>query len=177
MTRLFIALEIPDSVKEELSRLEPKGNNIKVQAQPHITLHFIGNVSHAMASSICSELHNVESRCYAQKISGVGAFYRGKTAHCLWAGVEQCHGLIALHSAIASSLTRLGLEVDKRDYKPHITIARLKSASEKFVQSYISSHGDFKASFTVKRFYLYSSNSEQGKLVYTKVQEYNLLKK
>mgnify|MGYP000016101066 CR=1 FL=1 len=175
MTRLFTALEIPDPVKEELSRLEPKGNNIKVQNQPHITLHFIGKVSDIVASSICSELNNIELNCYTQAISGVGAFYRGKTPHSLWAGVDKCNGLNTLHSAVGSSLSKLGIELDKREYRPHITIARLRSSNEKYVQSYISNHENFKTSFSVKRFCLYSYVFEQGKPVYTKVQEYNLI--
>jgi len=176
MTRLFTALEIPGPVKEELSRIEPKDDNVKLPVQPHITLHFIGNVSHIMASSICSELKNVESNCYTQKISGVGAFYRRKAPFCLWAGVDKCNGLNALHSAVGCSLGRLGLDLGKREYKPHITIARLKSSNEKYVQSYISNHANFKASFSVKSFCLYTSEFEQGKPVYTKMQEYNLLK-
>jgi len=176
MTRLFTALEIPGRVKEELSRIEPIGDNVKLAVQPHITLHFIGNVSHIMASSICSELKNVESTCYTQKISGVGAFYRRKAPFCLWAGVDICNGLNALHSAVGCSLGRLGLDLGKREYKPHITIARLKSSNEKYIQSYISNHANFKTSFSVKSFCLYTSEFEQGKPVYTKMQEYNLLK-
>ncbi len=162
MMRLFTALEVSGQVKTELSKLEPQGNNVKVQKQPHITLHFIGNVPLQMANSICSELKNVQSHCYTQKVFGVGAFYRGKAPHCLWAGVDKCKGLIALHSAVGVYLARLGIETDKREYNPHITIARLKSSSEKYAQSYISSHGDFKTSFSAKNFCLYSSAIEQG---------------
>ena len=175
MTRLFIALEIPSPVKEQLSRLAPKDKHLKAQNQPHITLHFIGKVSDIVASSICSALNQIELNCYTQEISGVGAFYRGNTAHTLWAGVGKCNGLNTLHSAIGDSLSSLGIELDKRDYKPHITIARLRSSQEKYAQAYISNHDGFKASFSVKRFCLYSYLFEQDKPIYTKVQEYNLI--
>jgi 2'-5' RNA ligase len=175
MTRLFTALDIPDSIKGDLARLEPEGDFVRIQSQPHITLHFIGHVSDDIALAISSEFNNIELRAYDQEIEGVGAFTKGKPPHILWAGVSKSCGLMNLHAAIGDSLTEVGHKLEDREYTPHITIARLTRPSPELVESYLSAHGSFKASFRVSKFGIYSSEFIEGKLIYRKLQEYKPL--
>ena len=174
MTRLFTAIDIPDHIKTDLARLEPEGDSIRIQSHPHITLHFIGHVSDEIALDISSAFNNIEVMAYNQDIEGVGAFTKGKPPHILWVGVRKCAGLINLHAAIGDTLAEVGHKLEGRDYTPHITIARLKRRSPGMVELYLSAHSSFKASFRVSSFGLYSSEHEDGKLIYRKLQEYKL---
>jgi 2'-5' RNA ligase len=175
MTQLFTALDIPDSIKTELARLEPEGDFLKIQSHPHITLHFIGHVSDEIALDISSELNNIELAAYNQEIEGVGVFTKGRPPHILWAGVRKCAGLMNLHAAIGDCLTEVGLKLEDRDYTPHITIARLKHRSPGLVALYLSAHSSFKASFRVSSFAIFSSEFIDGELIYRKLQEYKLI--
>ena len=174
MTRLFTALDIPGSIKTELARLAPEGDFVKIQRQPHITVHFIGHVSDELALDISSELNTIDLMAYDQEIEGVGVFTKGRPPHILWAGVRKCAGLMNLHAAIGDCLTEVGLKLEDRDYTPHITIARLKRRSPELVELYLSAHRGFSASFRVSSFGLYSSEFKEGKLIYRKIQEYKL---
>jgi 2'-5' RNA ligase len=174
MTRLFTAIDIPDSIKADLARLAPEGDSIRIQRQPHITLHFIGHLSDEMALDISSAFNTIKLRAYDQEIEGVGAFTKGRPPHILWAGVRKCAGLMNLHAAIGDSLKEVGHKIEDRDYTPHITIARLKRRSPELLELYLSAHSGFSASFRVNSFRLYSSEHIEGKLVYRNLQEYKL---
>lgn len=163
MPRLFTALDIPSNVKNELSALAPIDRGVRLQNHPHITLRFIGNVSDAMASSICDALEDVEQNAYTQVLSGVGAFTRGNASHILWAGVTKCSGLLSLHSSISNSLVTLGHALEQREYTPHITIARLKKPNQEIVRSFISDHANFGASFDALSFGLFHLNIKRVK--------------
>ena len=175
MTRLFTAIDIPRNIKTDLARLEPDGDSLGIQSQPHITLHFVGHVSDELALDISSELNTIELAAYNQEIEGVGAFTKGRPPHILWAGVRKCAGLMNLHTAIGDSLTKVGHKIEDRDYTPHITIARLKHRSPELLELYLSANSGFSASFRVNSFRLYSSEFKEGKLIYRKLQEYKLI--
>jgi 2'-5' RNA ligase len=175
MTRLFTAIDIPERIKTDLARLAPEGDSIRIQRHPHITVHFIGHVADEIAVDISSELNTIEVMAYDQEIEGVGAFTKGRPPHILWAGVRKCDGLMNLHAAIGASLTKVGHKIEDRDYTPHITIARLKHRSPELVELYLSAHSGFSASFRVNSFRLYSSEHIEGKLIYSKLQEYKLI--
>jgi 2'-5' RNA ligase len=174
MTRLFTALDIPDSIKTHLARLEPEGDFVRIQSQPHITLHFIGHVSDEIAVDILSAFDGIEVAAYNQEIEGVGAFTSKKPPHILWAGVSKCDGLMNLYAAIGDSLAKVGHKLEGRDFTPHITIARLKRPSPELVELFLSDHSSFNASFRVSSFGIYSSEFIDGELIYRKLQDYKL---
>ena len=93
----------------------------------------------------------------------------------LWAGVEKSPKLIALYDEIGSTLMKLGLEGERREYVPHITIAKLYSSDHQSVESYISKHENFDISANVNCFCLYATELAGGKSVYKKMEEYKLL--
>jgi 2'-5' RNA ligase len=56
-----------------------------------------------------------------------------------------------------------GLPPEGRNYKPHVTLARLKGARAESVAAYLQRQGDIGPEpFTVSRFVLYSSRNSVG---------------
>lgn len=174
MPRLFTALDIPDEIQHQLSTLMPRDSNIRPQNQPHITLHYIGNTSDPISNAIHLKLLKIKSNTFHQNLSGVGIFAKKKNRHILWSGVEKCDGLVTLHKAIGRALLSIGLTLEKRNYHPHITIARLSKPNKILETSYLESHATFKAEFDVTSFSLYASESQEGRIRYTKLHEYTL---
>lgn len=128
MPRLFTALEIPEDICDTLIDLErPIPGASWVDADDlHITLRFFGDVSDELAHDIADLLDTTPSDAFAMRIAGLGTF--GAEPRLLYAGVEPSPALESLaraHDRIARSL---GLPKDKRPWKPHITLARLKDA-------------------------------------------------
>ena len=60
-------------------------------------------------------------------------------------------------------MQRIGLEPEGRKYMPHVTLARLRDASNRAVAEYLAARGYFRtAAFPVSRFVLFSSRASVG---------------
>jgi 2'-5' RNA ligase len=58
---------------------------------------------------------------------------------------------------------RIGLEPEGRKFTPHVTLARMRTASPGAVAAYIAGQGIFaKLAFTAERFALYSARESVG---------------
>jgi 2'-5' RNA ligase len=70
---------------------------------------------------------------------------------------------MALQAEIERICQRLGLPADTRKFKPHVTLARLRSARSADVVRYLEGRGDFSTTpFTIGRFVLMSSRDSVG---------------
>lgn len=164
MPRLFTALEIPRDAALSLSLLRgglPGARWIDVENY-HLTLRFIGDVEGHVADEIANALDRVRRPPFSLTLSGVGAFGSRKP-HAIWAGVAASPDLIALQAEIERICQRLGLSSDPRKFVPHVTLARLKNASDNDVARYLSARGNFATlPFKVSRFVLMSSRDSVG---------------
>jgi 2'-5' RNA ligase len=158
--RLFVSLELPESVKAELARIcgDVPGARWLEPDEIHLTLRFIGEVDGVVYSDVLDALAQVRAPAFSLTLKGVGYFPPRGEAHTLWTGVERNESLFALRDKIESALVRAGIEPERRKFAPHVTIARLKRAPMRAVGSFIAQHGLFRApAFAVEEFCLYSS--------------------
>jgi RNA 2',3'-cyclic 3'-phosphodiesterase len=164
MPRLFTALEIPRDAALSLSLLRgglPGARWIDVENY-HLTLRFIGDVEGHVADEIANALDRVRRPSFSLTLSGVGAF-GSKKPHAIWAGVAASPDLNALQAEIERICQRLGVPSDPRKFVPHVTLARLKNASDGDVAHYLSARGNFATMpFKVNRFVLMSSRDSVG---------------
>jgi len=135
--RLFVALELPASVREALGEVAAR---LRRAAGPgarwtdpngiHLTLKFIGDVSAARLEPIRGALAGIHA---AQPIEaafrGIGWFPNARHPRVLWAGVEAGSGPAALAMEIERALEPLGVPRESREFRPHLTLARIKSES------------------------------------------------
>jgi RNA 2',3'-cyclic 3'-phosphodiesterase len=136
--RLFVALEIPASVREnlaalmkELSALEKQSSVKKARwVRPenlHVTLKFIGETAPNKVDEIVAELSAVRSGQRAQlQFRGLGFFPDEKPARVLWAGIDSRSNLAAIAGDIEQQLGPLGFPREKRSFTPHLTLARFE---------------------------------------------------
>ena len=134
--RLFIALEIPAVVRENLAGLmeELRGSDAasskkKARWVPsenlHVTLKFIGNVEAGRVEAIGAALAEVRSNeAINLRFQGLGFFPSDKRPRVLWAGIAASRNLAAVASAIDAKLERVGIPRDTRAFAPHLTLAR-----------------------------------------------------
>lgn len=174
MPILFTAIEIPASLQAAICKLRPDSLGVNKSGALHITLHYIGKTNDDEVNVINKSLSKVKANAYSQKISGVDAFNRSRVPHILWAGVNKCQDLINLHHSIGKSLVETGLELEAREYIPHITIARIYKFNREFVESFLNQHQHFQADFDVTAFSLYSSERNDSGVYYKKIQSYDL---
>jgi RNA 2',3'-cyclic 3'-phosphodiesterase len=164
MPRLFAALELPRDTTMSLSLLRgglPGARWIDVENY-HITLRFIGDVDGPTADEIVNAFDRIRRTEFPVRLQGMGSF-GAKKPHSIWAGVTPTAELMALQAEIERVCQRLRLPADPRKFKPHVTLARIKTARESDVVRYLQGRGDFHTqAFTVTRFVLMSSRDSVG---------------
>lgn len=161
MLRLFAALPVPDDVTETLKRRQTglPGAKWRTAEQLHITLAFYGEVSERSADDLASELSRAGGGTFEITLSGVGAFGDGHRTHAIWAGVEANERLNVLAGRCRTAAERAGVKVEKREYRPHLTLAYLKpQTNPDRVGAWITGHNLLRSPpIRIDRFGLWSS--------------------
>ena len=101
MIRLFVAVELPQQVRDRLADLHyglPGARWLDADAL-HLTLRFIGEVDQAQAIDIDAALLRVAAPAFAIDLVGAGHFASRGRARVLWVGV-------AMHRAGRGAATR-----------------------------------------------------------------------
>ena len=174
---LFVAVDVPGEVAARLAavgggvpgaRWVPAGNM-------HVTLRYLGEIDGATAADVRDGLAAIRAAPFALAIEGVGRFGSRGDTHALYAGVRPREPLERLRDKIGTGLRRLGLKVDGRAYRPHVTLARLRRAPADRVGRFLESNGLLSAPpFPVGAFALYESIRGRGGAVYREVERYPL---
>jgi RNA 2',3'-cyclic 3'-phosphodiesterase len=164
MPRLFTAIEVPDEIRADLARLKQPlpGAKWVDAADLHLTLRFAGDVDTRTAREFAAELERVDVDAFELTLSGLGAF-GGDDPHAIWAGVSPCPALDVLARAHERAARNAGLPPEKRAFKPHVTLARLRNASPLQVAAFLSQQGVVKSEpFFIGRAVLLSSKPGVG---------------
>src|SRR5262249_48243085 len=114
MIRLFVALEIPESVRTRMALLQGgvPGARWANDDQMHLTLRFIGEVDENIAHDIDDALAGIRAPAFKLEFAGVGEF-GGKNPRALWAGVRANDALMHLQKKVETALQRLGLPAEE----------------------------------------------------------------
>lgn len=164
MPRLFTAIEIPEATRIRLSLLRaPIGGAKWVQPENmHITLRFVGDIDGRTADDLADLLADASVPPFTVSISGGGAF-GGRDPRVLWAGVNGGQELDALYRANERAARAAGLDPDPRDFRPHVTLARMRRARQSEVARFLAENGDLRMEpFLVTRFVLLSARPGSG---------------
>jgi len=131
--RLFVALEIPSAVRENLAALLKSLRGLSPQtrwARPenlHATLKFIGEVPEAKLADIGRALAGVRSdQLVTLDFRGLGFFPNEKHPRVFWAGIEASPNLKTLAADIEKVTENLGIAREQRPFSPHLTLARFE---------------------------------------------------
>jgi 2'-5' RNA ligase len=133
--RLFIAIELPDEIKQGIARVQEQLRKAGANAgwtRPegiHLTLKFLGEVPDAKVQEIMQAIDGAVtgSGKLNLKVEGAGTFPNVKNPRVLWTGVTgDIEKLAALQTAVENAMTGLGFEREERKFSPHLTLGRIK---------------------------------------------------
>ena len=176
--RLFVALDLPWSVREQLAALSGSGIPGARWVPPenyHLTLRFIGEIPAYVAQDVDDALLGFRARGFSLTLAGMGTFAKGGVSSALWVGVEKTPQLDHLRNKIETALQRRGLEPERRRFQPHVTLARLDNPAEGKVAGFVQAHNLFRTEpVPVEHFTLFSSVLAKDHAVYTPEAEYEL---
>jgi len=134
--RLFVALEIPAAVRDNLATLidelraadAPSARNKARWVRPenlHVTLKFIGNVDASKLDAIRGALAEVRSESSVElRFRGLGFFPNDRRPRVFWAGIEASPNLAPLANQIDARMEKLEIPRETREFAPHLTLAR-----------------------------------------------------
>jgi 2'-5' RNA ligase len=162
MIRLFTALSLPDDVAGTLKRRQTglPGAKWRSDEQLHVTLAFYGEVDERRADDLAAELERAAiGGAFEIELKGVGAFGDAHRSHTIWAGVSPCERLNVLAGRCRSAAERAGIALERREYRPHLTLAYLKPQTHPDrVGAWITGHNLLHSPpIRIDRFGLYSS--------------------
>lgn len=129
--RVFVALELPQKVKDNLERSSRQfaeyanGGNFVPKENLHLTLHFLGNVEPSNLIYVQSAMDGVKD--LAAPTLAVTQFAMQRTGDIVWAKMRQSAELTELHDRLGEKLEKNGFEVEHRAYRPHVTLIRKKN--------------------------------------------------
>ncbi|KKU32281.1 MAG: 2'-5' RNA ligase [Candidatus Uhrbacteria bacterium GW2011_GWF2_46_218] len=137
--RLFLAINLPSEVKQELSKIKEAMRIQMVYSKVswvepenfHVTLHFLVEEKRVLEVILREQL---AARSYPEEffltLKEVGAFPHKKQPHTLLVSTSLPTQALGLYKRLADVLVGMGLSVDTRPWTPHITLGRVKVQSE-----------------------------------------------
>ena len=160
MTRLFIALELPEEIKERLvaCRGGIEGARWQSAEQMHLTLRFIGEAAPQQEKDIRAALVGVRFKPFQMALEGIGLFGKARRPRALWTGVADPEPLKHLHEKIDQSLMTVGIAPETRKFTPHVTLARFRSGKARRLEDFLDHYAGLSLPpFEVNSFALFSS--------------------
>ena len=158
--RLFIAINFSPKIKaylmDTMNDLKDNGvlgNYTKIE-NLHLTLAFIGEVN--TAEPIKRIMDGFSFKKFSIKLKNSGNF-----RDILWAGIDDNIHLKKLAYLLQDKLRENGYDIEKRSFKPHITLVR---QADKIIKPSV-----FEASMPVEYISLMKSERINGRLTYTEI--------
>lgn len=134
--RTFVAIELNDLIREQLSKAQTllKRKDIADQlrwVQPqsiHLTLKFLGNVPVSRLKEIVIAIEQASDGMgpFSLSLGSLGCFPSASRPSVIWIGVGgDTRELARLHTRMDDRLSVLGYPTEKRKFTPHLTLARV----------------------------------------------------
>jgi 2'-5' RNA ligase len=181
MNRLFIALNLPPEIKEDIVELRDSVMQIsdELKWEPveklHLTLKFLGNVKNSTLEQIKEKLMFIEDyNSFNCRFSRFGFFYQEDRPRILWLGLNIDNRIFSFIGRLNEELKVFPIKQERRKFKPHLTLMRVKKPlSEDFIISYENFKLPEKEFVAGSISLIKSELNPQGSR-YTEIKRYNL---
>ena len=134
--RLFIAIELSQTMREEISQIQTHlkyaGADVKWVEKDniHLTLKFLGEVSEEKAGEIKQILDQIGkgTRNFEISLEAIGAFPNIEHPRVIWVGLDKgAQESTALAAKVEEALLQIGFQKETRPFAAHFTIGRVRS--------------------------------------------------
>lgn len=177
--RLFAAIRPPKHIIHHLSRIQKgiPGAKWSPPEKLHITLGYFGEVNDEQAEMLDHELALIRMGGFDIRLKGAGHYGRSEP-HAVWIGVEPSKELNALHKHCRRAARYCKIDMEKRVYHPHVTLAYLRrEPNVERIAAFEKRHVAFETRpFLTDQFFLFSSLERKNRPnEYRKEASYPLL--
>jgi RNA 2',3'-cyclic 3'-phosphodiesterase len=180
--RAFVALPLPREAVESCLRAQRhlRQTNRDVHArwtaqeQMHVTVKFLGNVAGDQLERLCetiTQAAGTHSDLHAT-VLGLDGFPTPKRARVIVLRLELPQWLGELARRVETAAARFGIPAERRAFRPHVTLARLKQPVD--VSSWIQDAPIPLREVTLRRLVLFRSDLARDGARYTPLAEVDL---
>lgn len=182
--RLFIATSFPEVVTRQLNELVsahkprlPAASWVRPHSQ-HLTYAFLGeqeeSILDRLAPSLEKRLHEVPR--FTASLKGCGFFPNPRRARVGWVGLQPEEQFREIAVVVRDEVRRAGIELDSADFKPHLTLMRIRDVwPPASIQMFERAFGSFHSEpFLVDSVTLYSSQLNPNGAIHTPLRKFGL---
>lgn len=180
--RAFIAISLPDPVLQGIVTAQEtlKRSGLKIRwvrkEGIHLTLKFLGDIDRDSVEKISEAMERATGSFspFTLWAEGIGVFPNLRRPRVAWVGLSgDIEILRALQRDLESQLSGLGFPKEKRPFKGHLTLGRVKGRLDGIkLQEALEDLGDFRTeSFTAQSLVLFQSELRPDGAVYSRVAE------
>ena len=142
----------------------------------HLTLSYIGEASNILLEDLADVLRGLAVQTFCMQLRGINNFTSRGITKSIWVGVAEKSSLFSLQSKIKNCLQLNRIPIDKRQFSPHVTLARLKNVRPEDTAGFIAFNNLFKTrSFRVQSFTLFESISTKEGSFYLPLEKFRLI--
>ncbi len=179
--RLFIATTFPESVLRDINarvaKIKPRLPSaawVRPETQ-HLTLAFLGEQDESLVDSITPSLETRlgSMKRFTASIAGAGFFPNARRARVGWLGLDPAQPFCEMASAVRDVVTANGVALDRADFRPHLTLMRLRDAwPPASIETFEKSLRDYRsAPFPVDTVTIFSSRLDPTGAIHTPVRQ------
>jgi RNA 2',3'-cyclic 3'-phosphodiesterase len=137
--RLFLAVEFEQRLRRALRKataplraLAPDAGWVD-EERLHLTLKFLGEQPDTLVPPLAAAMNEIASRHWPveMRLRGVGAFPSLRRPRVLWVGIAPDPKLELLQHDIEERCAALGVELEGKPFRPHLTIGRLRGTEDR----------------------------------------------
>jgi 2'-5' RNA ligase len=184
--RTFIAVDISAEarriVAERIAFLRAQFSDLRVgwdkPEKLHLTVKFLGEIPSEKLTQVIAAVENAakEIEPFSLVLENAGAFPPRGAARVLWLGVnDESQNLSEFQKRLETETERIGFERERRTFKPHLTIARLKEPEKSRSLTDLHLKTDFPAvNFPVSEIVVYKSDLRPNGSIYTPLAKIDL---
>lgn len=171
--RLFIAMDLPNEVKDVLWDITKKIKGAKITWVPkknvHLTLRFLGEVDQSALQTLKKRIRISASKL-TLSIGDIGFFPDEICPRVIWIAIKPEKAIVALAQKIDAEL--LDLFSSEQKFQAHITIGRIKQVRDKeLFQRSVDELNIRKLSFVVESFQLMKSELRSTGPIYQVIDD------
>lgn len=174
--RTFLAIELSAEIRSYLFQsgqkmmgdLPRKVVRWVAPENMHLTLRFLGDTPENLLPKISAELDAITSQHqpFNLHLDQLGCFPNQKRPRVIWASLDgKLAPLYAIQNKIESAVQTLGWKREKRPFRPHLTLGRVKDPNQAFRLLWTQQLE--KKEFSVSAIYLIESQLRPDGPVYT----------
>ena len=134
--RGFIAVDVPggpalDAFAADLRKASPSLKVVDTD-QLHLTVKFLGDTEEGLVPEIVTTIREATAdlRPFEARVRGTGAFPSLGRMNVIWVGVDGAEPIARIADLLEASLEPLGFPRERRPWKAHVTLARVKGRQD-----------------------------------------------